>query len=484
MDILQRHGVEVERTSEALTVERASDRYGSDLARTEIPAGSLVIPSAQPRSALLRSLLESNIPMEGEFLELAREKIDRNLNPRFYDVTAWSLPQFFDLDLVRVDGQLLAKTDRAALERGERRDLRRPQGDSHYAYVLPGEQTASRAAAWHLRDQGFRLSFLTGDTVIDGLEIHSGSVIVRVGQNSGEIHAAVRAVCDRFNLDLDAVSTGWSPAGILNLGAPDITVPLAPSNIALVSDDPVLALSFGFAWYLLDQQYQIPTTVIRAASVGDTDLSEFDVVVIPELTNRKKMVDLLGESGAARLEQWLGDGGTLVALGSAVELVRDDLDLIELGSFYDPAEKKSKKKSDSAEDDKDEQASPADPPIRRFGVPGAVYDATVDRWQWLAAGYGDSMPFMVASNRLYRAPDQPPSNSHRVVVSIDEDAELEAGFAWPESQERLPGSVLVYEQRVGSGRVIAFAEDPNFRGFWRGADRLFLNAVVVGPSAP
>jgi hypothetical protein len=32
--------------------------------------------------------------------------------------------------------------------------------------------------------------------------------------------------------------------------------------------------------------------------------------------------------------------------------------------------------------------------------------------------------------------------------------------------------------------VIAFAEDPNFRGYWRGADRLFLNAVVFGPNAP
>jgi hypothetical protein len=35
---------------------------------------------------------------------------------------------------------------------------------------------------------------------------------------------------------------------------------------------------------------------------------------------------------------------------------------------------------------------------------------------------------------------------------------------------------------VGRGRVIAFAEDPNFRGYWRGVDRLFLNAVVVGGS--
>ena len=36
-------------------------------------------------------------------------------------------------------------------------------------------------------------------------------------------------------------------------------------------------------------------------------------------------------------------------------------------------------------------------------------------------------------------------------------------------------------ERVGH---VAFAEDLNYRGYWRGADRLFLNTVLLGPSAP
>jgi hypothetical protein len=62
--------------------------------------------------------------------------------------------------------------------------------------------------------------------------------------------------------------------------------------------------------------------------------------------------------------------------------------------------------------------------------------------------------------------------------------ELIAGHAWPESLNRIAGAVAVYEERVGSGRVVAFAEDPNYRGYHRGVNRLFLNAVVLGPSAP
>jgi hypothetical protein len=70
-----------------------------------------------------------------------------------------------------------------------------------------------------------------------------------------------------------------------------------------------------------------------------------------------------------------------------------------------------------------------------------------------------------------------------VVARFAPAAELRmAGHVWPETMERLPEAVFVYEERVERGRVIAFAEDPNFRGYWRGVDRLFLNAVVAGGS--
>jgi hypothetical protein len=35
---------------------------------------------------------------------------------------------------------------------------------------------------------------------------------------------------------------------------------------------------------------------------------------------------------------------------------------------------------------------------------------------------------------------------------------------------------------VGSGRIISFAGDPNFRDMWRGMLPLFANAVLLGGS--
>jgi hypothetical protein len=40
---------------------------------------------------------------------------------------------------------------------------------------------------------------------------------------------------------------------------------------------------------------------------------------------------------------------------------------------------------------------------------------------------------------------------------------------------------LVHEQ-LGSGNIILFADDPNFRLLWENLNKLFLNSVLLMPS--
>ena len=68
--------------------------------------------------------------------------------------------------------------------------------------------------------------------------------------------------------------------------------------------------------------------------------------------------------------------------------------------------------------------------------------------------------------------------------AINAKAKTLAGQPDPETKELL--QVVLGLHRVTSMRktLILIAEDLNFRAYWRGADRLFLNAVVLSPSAP
>jgi hypothetical protein len=68
------------------------------------------------------------------------------------------------------------------------------------------------------------------------------------------------------------------------------------------------------------------------------------------------------------------------------------------------------------------------------------------------------------------------------VLTAEDDMPVVAGFAWPEAAQRLAGSLLVGSEQRGKGSVVLFAQDPDYRLFWRATMPIFLNAVLYGPS--
>jgi hypothetical protein len=455
-----RGGIEVDRLTGDAVVPGVRDRAGRDVGQRSFAAGTYVVEAAQPRNRLVRVLLEPNVPLPQDFLALARQRVERDENPRFYDITAWSLPLMFNVGGYSTSDAADLLTERVT-------DPVSPVGVSaavlaEYAYLIDGRQAASVAALYHLTHQGHRAAVTLRATRIAGQEIPSGTVVVRVGQNDESVHAAVSNVARRFALNVTTVSTGLAdPGRFPSLGSADV-LPVRKPEIAILAEDPVRGYSFGYAWHTLDRQYQIPTTVVRTQSVAGTPLDRFDVIVIPESGGLRTA---LGTQGVDRIRRWIRDGGTLVTIGSGTEYARDSTAVgIHLGSWYD------------TEDGKDAQA---------FSVPGAIVRVDLDLEYWLAAGYGETgFPALVNGSRLYSPPEGAPSSNRRVVGRYaPRDSLLISGHAWDESLDRLPGKVFVYEEPVGAGRVIVFAEEVNWRSYWRGANRMFLNAVVVGPSA-
>ncbi len=460
--LLRRNDIEVGVLTAEARVPGLRDRTGGAVTRA-LPAGTFVVEAGQPAGRLVRALLEPHVPIAEEFLAIARRYVDRAENPRFYDVTAWSLPLLFNVDAWSSD--VAAAPAVRALD--EARDLAAapvPDGRSGYAYILPGHQPASVAALYHLKAAGHRAALILKPTRVGGLEVPHGSVIVRVGQNGPSVHQAVRDLAARYGLDVRVATTGLSDAPMPALGSGDWTFNAKAPSIAILAEDPVQAYSFGWAWYTLDRQYEIPTTVIRVRSVAGTPLDRFNVLVLPQVSSGA-LTAALDRGGVDRIRRWVQEGGTLVAIGGATDFARDSsaLGLIALRSWYD---------------------TEAGRKATRYDVPGAIASTTLDPDYWLRAGYaGNELPMLVDSDRLYLAPDGPPNGGRRVVARYGRTP-LVSGHMWPESRERLPGAVAVYEERVGRGRVIAFAEEPNFRAFARGMNRMFLNAVVLGPGAP
>ncbi len=461
VNLLKRSGIEVDRLTSEVTLRNVSDRKGNSVGSQTFDAGSYVVEASQPRMAFIRKLLEPHIEIPEDFLLEARQRVERGENPRFYDITSWSLPLMYNL-------QGFSTTDNRTIS-AER--VNEPVGNpggmtdsiAEYAYLINGNQAAALSAIHPLRENGVRLHILYKPTQIDGKGYSSGTVVVRTDGRNQEVHDILSDLSQRFDLEIDAVNSGRVDVGFPPLGSVEGNRIDKPA-IALLANYPLDAYSFGWAWHTLDQVYEIPHTIINSRRIASTPMERFDVLIIPEVQNSSELERHLGEGGMERIKRWVRDGGTLVSLGSASAFVSQNLELGNLTTWYD-----------------DEENSGA----QRVTAPGAFVQAEFDMNEWLVSGYDYSLPLLINSNRLFRSADGPPSPARRtpVTVSSGEDFHI-SGHLWNENKDRLPGTVFLYEERVGSGRIIAFAEDVNFRGYWRGADRLFLNAVILGPSAP
>ena len=57
---------------------------------------------------------------------------------------------------------------------------------------------------------------------------------------------------------------------------------------------------------------------------------------------------------------------------------------------------------------------------------------------------------------------------------------LLAGYISEEKEADLAGTAAITVSALGGGRIVTFADNPNFRAFWFGTNRLFLNSVFFG----
>jgi hypothetical protein len=111
-------------------------------------------------------------------------------------------------------------------------------------------------------------------------------------------------------------------------------------------------------------------------------------------------------------------------------------------------------------------------------TPGAVLATRMQPQHPLTLGLATSPTVLYEGTTVLKATGDPRQD---VLVALAESPVL-AGFAWPEAEQRLAGSLLVGTESRGRGSVVLFAQDPAYRLFWRATAPILLNAVLYGPS--
>jgi zinc carboxypeptidase len=490
---LVREGIEVTRATKPFSVLKATSYLGGAQAKRTFPEGSYVVDLSQPEARLATTILEPKAVFDSGFVRRELAKYQRNQirgseaeteGYDFYDITAWSLPLAMGLDAwwtedtPPVTGEAVPDSATTAPPAAP------PHAQS--AYVFGNERTSGVMLASRLLNEGFRLSVATQSITADGKAYPRGTFVVRTQRNPGTVHDRIAALARDVGAQVTAVQSAFPDTGGFGIGSESVVGVNRP-RVLIAAGDGISQTEFGAVWFYLEREVGMPVVPVNLSSIGDMKLSDYNVLIIPS-GSPGRMWHELQAGGAEALKSWVNSGAAVVAIGNAATLLgRKEIGLSSLEEVG--AGDSTKAKGDSTKRDTliTPDARPAPPLVspsapagaRPEFIPGAIFRATLDRTHWLTFGYErDQLPVFLESDRLFK----PSAKGANPVVFVGKDLTL-AGFTWPDNTERLlRNSVWATVESAGSGRVITFAENPVYRGFWRGTALLFTNAILFGPT--
>jgi hypothetical protein len=454
---LQANGIEVQQLTADTDLRDATPFGEKSAGAARVGAGAYVVDLAQPQGHLAKSLLEPDAELDSAFIKVELELRRADQPDRFYDMTAWSLPYAYRVrawTTRTVPGGLTIVADGAA------RPARPARAQYGYAFE-PGTEAATRLLASLLKDS-VRVWYAPKSFTSGGKAFPQGAFVVRNAFNDSSVHAVVASHAAEAGAAVFPIASAGVDDGT-DLGSNSVR-PVRIPKVALLSGSPVSGNSWGFAWFAMDQRIGYPTVLVDASYVA-SGLDGFNVLIMPSVQGGG-LDRVLGESGKAALAAWVRDGGVLITIdGATAWLAQESTKLARI-----------RVRRDSTRAD-----STGGAPLNT-SLPGVIARATVDTLSPLLAGVIErEIPVFANSDRVLTVPKDLTASEAVIRFAPKERVRL-AGYFWPEMPERLALSPWLWTERVGRGRVIAFAHDPNFRDLFHGLLPIFGNAVLLGGS--
>lgn len=447
LELLLRHRIEV---YDLASAQRAGGRSFT-------PGMAWVVPARQPLYLLARSIFERT--------ETFSDSI-------FYDASTWTTSLAYGIP----DAQL----PRGGLPLGDRVTDVPPLGGagpvarSNVAYLMDWSDIGAPRALHALQAAGVRAevatSPFTARTTDGNVPFARGSISIPVAVqalSADSVHAAVVNAGRVGNVPIRSAVSTMSAEGV-DLGSRSFA-PVRTPRVLFPMGEGISAYEAGQLWHLLDQKVGMPVTKVDMSDLGRIEWSDYDVLVLVS-------GNLSAFSGARldALKSWVRGGGTLIAQRAAAAwAARNELTPnIAPPGIGAPSD-------DNDEPDEDARRDYAD--AAEFSgaqaIGGSIWEADLDITHPLGFGYRARFLPVWRDHNMFFAPSR---NPYSTVARLAEDDPHLSGYISQPNRERLRGSPSVMADRYGGGSVILLIDNTNFRGYWRGTNRLFLNAIFFG----
>jgi hypothetical protein len=440
LDLLLRHRIDVYELPSEL-------RAGGHTFR---PGTAWIVPARQPKYRMVRTMFE---------------RVTEFADSAFYDASTWTVSLAYGIP----DAEI--RTPRFALgARIQSLPAPPPVGAvpmSRYAYLLDWSDYFAPRALHFLLANGVHAEVavepFTARTNEGDHAFGRGSVSIPVGVQRGidpaALHALVLEAERRSGVRLRSTDTGFSVAGV-DLGSANLR-PVTQPRVMMIVGDSMSANEAGQIWHLLDTKFDVPVARVDRREVARVDFSRYDVVIL-----------VSGDYGwmpAERVEdlrRWVRAGGTLIPMRTAARWA--------VSNGFAPNSALVAAPENGPSERRDFADAPAVLGAQAIG--GSIWRADLDDTHPLGYGFGRREIAVWRDHSLFFEPSR---NPYSTVVRLTDDPHL-SGYISPANLERLRGSPSLLVDGLGQGSVILMLDNPAFRGYWYGTNRLLLNAILFG----
>ncbi|MEM7105590.1 MAG: M14 metallopeptidase family protein [Bacteroidota bacterium] len=407
---------------------------------------SYIIPFEQPQYRLIKSMFEQRTSFEDSL---------------FYDVSAWTLPLAFNLHFSEIGS--LANASKAPIGKPNKVSGAVEGNDNAYAYLMDWSQYHAPSVLHQLlkkevivKTAAKEFSAVIGNETVD---FGYGTIMIAATQQSiseADLKSLLTSLSNKYGVTIMGTNTGFTAAG-MDLGSRNFGVLRDPKALLLVGDG-VSSYDAGEVWHLLDHRFDIDLTIVDVRQFGNIDLNDYNTLV---LVNGG--YNSIGSSGKESVKEWISNGGTVVAMRGAIQWLKG---LGVAGVEF---------KSDRKELSNRPYGSLANDSGAEF-IGGAIFETELDLSHPLAYGYRDSQLPVFRRGTMFM---QPTNNAYATPHKYTSDP-LMAGYISDHNEELVKNAAASIVCRHGGGKVICLGDNPNFRGYWYGTTKLFLNAIYFG----
>ncbi len=410
------------------------------------PGSSFYVPADQDNYMMVRSVFEKDITY---------------IDSSFYDASTWSLVHAYNLPYTELKSPM-AKTNRVSSF-----TITTPAvTKSNYVYVFELTDYNAHKAIHMLQTGGAMVqsAFRPFTALIDGKtkSFGYGSVVLPVNlQNISpdSLYRLVSKTSSASGIAMHAIGTGYNEAGI-DMGSNYVRT-LKKPEVAMIIGNGVAAPEAGEIWHLLDQRLQMPITKLDILILGRANLSRYNTLIMVSGN-----YTLLDKTVTDKIKTWVQNGGTLITIKTGTEWAIKNGFTKEKLVTTDTAKGTPKRQLfDNASEIEGAKA-----------MGGSIFKVDVDTTHPIGFGFTQKNVSWYRNGLTFL---QPSANPYSTVAQYTANP-LIGGYIHSTTLKKVQNSAAILVGAEGSGRVILFSDNPNFRGTWYGTNKLFLNALFFG----